>query len=488
MRYGEKTALVIDGKFYSFTDLDHKSSALAAQLQERGIGHGSVASIYSANSAEWIIAYYGILKAGCIVNPLNLMLTGPEAAFAISDCNAAVVFGAADKLASLLSMMGDRCPFLVSFSESDDRLESFDAWIQSSETAVADIEADRLNEVSTIAYTSGTTGKPKGAQLTHRAILVNVAMTATMHRRTSDDTVVSALPLSHVYGNVVMQCAIAYGMTLILHSTFKVDEILSSIERYRATIFEGVPTMYFYILDFPGFGNYDLSSVTRCTVGGQTMPIAKMHEVEKRIGAPLLELWGMTELGGLGATHALLGEKRLGSVGVPLPSIQARIVSVNDSGPLPAEEVGELVIKGPITMVGYLNRPDATAEVFDRDGFLRTGDLAYMDREGFIFVVDRRKHMLITAGFNVYPAELEAALCEHPAVVMAAVIGVPDPVKGELAKAFVVLGKGCNVSEGELLEHCRTRLAAYKVPRIVAFVDDLPKTASGKILRRALRQ
>lgn len=489
VRYGEKTALVVDGKCYSFADLDLKSSAVAAQLRERGIGEGSVASIFGPNSADWIIAYYGILKAGCIVNPLNLMLTGPEAAFAISDCNAAVVFGTTDRLVPLGSTMQDSCPLLVSFTEGGEGVDSFDDWTRSTTTQIADVQVDRLNQISTIAYTSGTTGKPKGAQLSHRAILCNVAMTATMHQRTSDDIVVSALPLSHVYGNVVMQSAIAYGMTLVLHATFNPEEILSSIEGYRATLFEGVPTMYFYLLDFPSFDRYDLSSVTRCTVGGQTMPIAKMREIEKRFGAPLLELWGMTELGGLGTTHALLGEKRLGSIGVPLPSVQARIIPVDASARSPgAGEVGELAIKGPITMVGYLNRPEATAAAFDNDGFLRTGDLAYMDSEGFIFVVDRLKDMIITAGFKVYPAELEAVLYEHPAVAMAAVVGVPDPIKGELAKAFVVRGNDCSVTETELLEFCRTRLAAYKVPRIVSFVDDLPKTASGKILRRALRE
>ena len=487
-RYGERTALIMDDRRFSFAELDRLSSSVATRLLQRGYGQGTTVSLYAPNSPEWIIAYYGILKAGCVVNPLNPMLTGPEAAFAVGDCGAAVVFGLSEKLLLLRAALGEGGPVLVSFQGGAESVEKFTDWSETPVDPELRVDQDRLEEISTIGYTSGTTGKPKGALLTHRAILLNVAMTATMHRRTEADTVVSALPLSHVYGNVVMQCAMAYGMALILHPTFQADAVLRSIDTYRATLFEGVPTMYLYLLDFPDFHSYDLSSLTRCTVGGQTMPVAKMREVEARFGAPLLELWGMTELGGLGATHPFLGERRLGSIGLPLPAMQARIVANNDSGKvLPPGEIGELTLKGPLAMQGYLNRPDATAESIDSEGYLHTGDVAYMDNDGYIYVVDRLKDMIITGGFNIYPAELESALCEHPAVAMAAVVGVPDPLKGELAKAFIVLAQGQSVSEQELLDFCRTRLAAYKVPRLVAFVDDLPKTGSGKILRRALR-
>ncbi|RQR49311.1 acyl-CoA synthase [Burkholderia sp. Bp9140] len=488
-RFGEKTALVTDDRHFTFVDLDRLSSGVATRLQRRGYGPGTTISLLAPNSAEWIVAYYGILKAGCTVNPLNPMLTGPEAAFIVRDCAAAVVFGLRDKLLALRAALGEETgPVLVSFEGDGEAVETFADWTATPAEPISGVDPDRLDEVGTIAYTSGTTGKPKGAMLTHRAILLNVAMTATLHRRTDADTVVSALPLSHVYGNVVMQCAITYGMTLILHTTFESEAILRSIETYRATLFEGVPTMYLYLLDCPEFDTYDLSSLTRCTVGGQTMPVAKMREVEARFGTPLLELWGMTELGGLGTTHALLGERRLGSIGVPLPPMQARIVAPDDpTKALPHGETGQLALRGPLTMKGYLNRADATAEAIDADGFLLTGDLGYMDADGYLYVVDRLKDMIITGGFNIYPAELESALCEHPAVAMAAVVGVADPLKGELAKAFVVVAHGKTVTEQELLDFCRTRLAAYKIPRLVSFVADLPKTGSGKILRRALR-
>jgi len=246
--------------------------------------------------------------------------------------------------------------------------------------------------------------------------------------------------------------------------------------------------MYMYLLNFPKLDSFDISSLTRCTVGGQTMPLAKMQQVEERFGAPLLELWGMTELGGLGTTHCAYGPRKLGSIGIPLPFLQARIAKPElYKISLPPREVGELLLKGPVTMDGYWKRPEATAETIESDGWLHTGDLAYMDEEGFIFVVDRLKDMIITGGYNIYPAELESVLCEHPAVAMAAVVGTPDDVKGELATAYVVAKNGTSVTAEEILGFCRQRLAAYKVPRSVQFVDDLPKTGSGKILRRVLR-
>jgi long-chain acyl-CoA synthetase len=345
-----------------------------------------------------------------------------------------------------------------------------------------------LDQPCTVGYTSGTTGHPKGAVLTQRAILMNTAMTATMHVRTSADTVVSALPCSHVYGNIVMNAAIAYGMTLVLHRVFDADRVLKSIVANRATMLEGVPTMYMYLLNHPKLGEYELSTLTRCTVGGQTMPEAKMRAVEEAFGCPLIELWGMTELGGLGTTHSAYGPKRHGSIGVALPHLQARIVATDGSHRvLPPGEVGELQIRGPVTMKEYLGRPEATAQTLEPDGWLHTGDLVRQDEEGYFYVVDRLKDMIITGGFNIYPAELERVVAEHPDVAMVAVGSVPDPTKGELAKAYVVARQGVQIDVDSLERHCRARLAAYKVPRAYQVVTDLPKTSTGKILRRMLR-
>lgn len=489
-RFGDKTALVFEGRTWSFAELDRLSSLAAQALTDRGIGAGDVVALYSPNCPEWIIAYYGILKAGAVVNPLNLMLTAAEAAFAMADCGAVAVFGSAEKIAGLEGQTADTR--LREYIQFDGVPLAGSHLLQTvlEHTTLEDrypLASIRAEDVSTIGYTSGTTGHPKGAVLSHQSILMNVAMTSTLHVRNPGDVVVSALPLSHVYGNVVMNAAMGYGMTLVLHRQFDALAVLDSIQRYRATLFDGVPTMYLYLLDHPRLADFDLSSLTRCTVGGQTMPEARMAQVEAVFGCRLLELWGMTELGGLGATHSLYGPRRLGSIGIPLPLHQARIVDPDSGDTLPAGRVGELQLRGPIVMKHYHGRPDATGEVRDEQGWLRTGDLARIDDEGFIYVVDRLKDMIITAGFNIYPAELERVLSEHPGVAMVAVGSVPDAHKGELAKAYVVVRQGVELDLAELERHCRARLAAYKVPRLFALVDDLPRTSSGKVMRRRLR-
>lgn len=491
-RFGDKTALVFDDQRWSFRQLDEASSRVAAQLQQRGIAAGQKVTLFSPNCPEWIVAYYAVMKVGAVVNPLNLMLTPEEAAYAMNDCGAVAVFGSNDRIASLASVRaqtGLKHCFAFGGQTPADAVD-FAALLEGAAPSAGayPVPGIAIEQPCTVGYTSGTTGHPKGAVLTHRAILMNTAMTATMHVRTSADTVVSALPCSHVYGNIVMNAAIAYGMTLVLHKTFDVERVLASIQAERATMLEGVPTMYMYILNHARRSEFDLTSLTRCTVSGQTMPEAKMREVEAAFGCPLIELWGMTELGGLGTTHSTYGPTRHGSIGVALPHLQARVVATDGTGQvLGANEVGELQIRGPVTMVEYLGRAEATAQTLEPDGWLHTGDLVRQDEDGYLYVVDRLKDMIITGGFNIYPAELERVIAEHPDVAMVAVGSVPDEHKGELAKAYIVPRQGATLDPDALDAHCRSRLAAYKVPRAYQVVADLPKTSTGKILRRMLR-
>ncbi|TDU25613.1 long-chain acyl-CoA synthetase [Panacagrimonas perspica] len=486
--YRNKVALVFEDERWTFAELDRASSQLAGRLAHLGVVQGEVVSLYSPNCPEWIIGYYAVMKLGAVVNPLNLMLTPDEAAFAMSDCSAVAVIGSADKLDALLPVLAKtKLRHRISYrGKALNGTLDFDELLQGDtvQAAHALIQAD---SASTIAYTSGTTGHPKGAVLTHRGIMLNTAMTATLHLRTSSDVVVSALPCSHVYGNIVMNAAIAYGMTLVLHASFDAGRILESIQTHRATIFEGVPTMYMYLLEAPKLQTADLSSLRCCTVGGQTMPEAKMRQVIERFRCPLIELWGMTELGGLGTTHSAYGPQVLGSIGVALPHLEARVSDPEAPDQVVAlGEVGELQIRGPMVMREYLNRPDATAQTLTPDGWLRTGDLARMERDGYLYVVDRLKDMIITAGFNIYPAELERVIAAHPDVALVAVGSIADDHKGELAKAYVVRRQGSTVDADTLEKHCRERLASYKVPRAWQFVSDVPKTSSGKIMRRML--
>ena len=324
--------------------------------------------------------------------------------------------------------------------------------------------------------------------LSHRNVLMNVAMTANMHMRTSSDTVVTALPCAHVYGNVVMNGAFFCGYKLVLFDRFETSPILEGIERHRATLFEGVPTMYLYLLGAPDADRYDLTSLTRATVGGQGMPVSQLREAQRLLGCSVLELWGMTEIAGLGATHPAYGPEKLGSIGQPLPFSRCRIVDLSDCTTSKAVgEAGELLIKGPSVMREYWQQPDATREVIDLEGWLRTGDVAYRDSDGYLYIIDRIKEVIITAGYNIYPSEIERVIAAHSAVHQVAVGSVPDTIKGELACAYVVLKAEQSVEESELLAYCRENLATYKVPKRVRFVSDLLKTSTGKISRRALR-
>lgn len=491
-RWGDKTALVTDNASHSFNAIDRQSSLIAHRLQALGCTRGDRIALYAANCPEWIVAYYAIMKIGAVANPLNLMLTPEEAAYAMNDCGARAVFGSADKIAGLENVRSaTQLEHCISFGgETPGGAIDFGQLLADppQQLGIYPIEGIGLDDACTVGYTSGTTGHPKGAVLTHRSIVLNTAMTSTMHMRTEHDVIASALPCSHVYGNVVMNGSMAYGGTLILHKTFDAARMLQSIEHHRCTMLEGVPTMYLYLLDYAGLGNHDLSSLTRCTVGGQTMPVAKMEAVEQALGCPLIELWGMTELGGLGTTHTLYGPRKLGSIGVALPHLEARIAPVEgEPRALPPGEVGELQIRGPMTMREYLGRPEATAETLLAGGWLRTGDLARMDAEGFIFVVDRLKDMINTSGFKIYPAELERVIAEHPDVAMVAVGSITDATKGELAKAYIVPKQGRAPDATDIERHCRERLAAYKVPRTFKFVAELPKTSTGKVLRRNLK-
>ena len=489
-RFGDKTAIVLPNRTLSFNELEALTNRCANALVNLGVKPGDRVTLYSGNCWEWIVSYYGALKMGAVINPINVMLTPTEVEFVANDCGAAIVIASYEKAVSIENVKAkSQVKELIAFGDEalPAGIVSFNDMLadSSDDFTIGDIDIDSL---STIGYTSGTTGFPKGACLSHRSILHNVAMTALMHQRNEQDTVVTALPCPHVYGNVVMSGAIQNGMTLVLHPAFEEKAIMQSIQDHGATLFEGVPTMYMFMLNHPDFDNYDLSTLRCCTVGGQTMPKPKMEEVEQRFGCPLIELWGMTEIGGLGTTFASNGPVKHGSIGVALPYTDARIAHTEDaSKTMPIGEVGELMIKGGIVMQGYYGNEQATKDTIEADGWLHTGDLASMDHDGCVFIVDRKKDMILTAGFNVYPAEIERVVAGHPDVALVAVGSIPDEAKGELAKAYIVPKTGVTPDSDSIIAYCREHLAAYKVPRAVQFVDDLPKTSTGKVMRRELK-
>jgi long-chain acyl-CoA synthetase len=489
-RFGDKTALIFQEKTFTFRDLDELTNRLAQSLRKMGVNPGERVSIYSNNSWEWVVSYYAISKLGGVINPINVMLKPEEVRFVVQDCGAKAIILPGDKAGAIREATSgvSGLEYIISYEDVGGGVLPFQDLLNRGSPEPMRSSAGP-GDMSTIGYTSGTTGHPKGAALTHRSVLVNACMTANMHMKTSHDRVVSALPCAHVYGNVVMHGELALGGTLILLPRFTEHDALEAIQKYRATVFEGVPTMYLYLLSYPDLDKYDLSSLTRCTVGGQTMSVDKMIEVEKRFKCPLLELWGMTEIAGLGTTHPYYGKNKLGSIGVALPYTEVKIADREDaSKTLKPGEIGELMIRGPIVMMGYWGNEEATRETIEEGGWLHTGDVCHMDEEGYVYVVDRKKDLIITAGYNIYPAEIERVVLKHEKVAICAVGKEPDEFKGELAKAFVVLKPGETATEEEILSFCREHLANYKVPKGVYFVDDVPKTSTGKIMRRKLAE
>jgi long-chain acyl-CoA synthetase len=490
-KYGNKCALIYKEKRFSYEELDLLSNKLGNSLRSLGIQKGDRVSLYSQNSWEWIIGYYATAKIGAVINPVNVMLTPEELLFVVDDCGAKVIMTSPDKAQAVLGIL-DKAKTLKQVVVYGDDAPSpgvaFNRLLgKGNERLVA--EPIEPLDISTIGYTSGTTGHPKGAMLTHRGVMLNSRLTANMHMKDPEEVVISALPTAHVYGNVAMNGTFITGGTFVLIERFDEKVVFGAIETHKATMFEGVPSMYMMLLSHPGLEHCNMESLRKCSVGGQTISVKVMEEVEDRFGCPLLELWGMTEVSGLGSTHPFLGENRHGSIGIALPYCEMRIVDAEDlKTVLGPDQPGELMVKGPIVMKGYYGNETATKETIEPDGWLHTGDIARMDRDGYVYVVDRLKDMILTAGYNVYPAEIERVLMQHPSASMAAVGAVPDPVKGELAKAYIVLRNGAASTEEEIIAFCRKNLAAYKVPRQVMFVDDLPKTSTGKIMRRKLHE
>lgn len=489
-RWPARTALVTDGRSLSYPELDELAGRVAHGLSKLGVQPGDRVALLSQNRWEWIAAYHGVLRCGAVVNPVNVMLTGEELAFLLTDSGAKVLMASRDRLDAVAGALRAVATLeqLVCFDEPPEGAEGFAQLLQQAPGGSFRPVPVQPDSLACIAYTSGTTGHPKGAMQSQQSLVLNCAYTATMHVRTADDVVLTALPSSHVYGNVVVNGTFMAGGKVVLLTRFAPDDAIGAIARHRATLFEGVPAMYATMLASPALADADLSSLTRCTVGGQTIAESVMEAWESRTGAPLIELWGMTELSGLGSTHALYAPPVRGSIGVSLPGSELRVVDVEDGTECGPGVPGELMARGPLVTMGYYGNPEATAATITPDGWLHTGDIATRDRAGCFFVVDRLKDLILTAGYNVYPAEIERVLIGHPAVALVAVGREPDEVKGEVAHAYVVVTGERVPDVEELLRYCRERLAAYKVPRAVHFVDQLPTTSSGKIMRRMLRQ
>jgi long-chain acyl-CoA synthetase len=487
-KFGDREALVFNEQTFTFRTLDNLIGRAAAGLQGLGIGRGDVVSLYASNSWQWVVSYHAVQRLGAVVNPVNTMLTQPELEYVINDCGAKAIMLSEDKHLMIAGLRANtRVALLVSFADTPPDgvvglADLLNSGYPAPEPAVVDPDA-----LSTIGYTSGTTGHPKGAMLTHKAVVLSALSIALVQGRQADDIGVFSLPLPHVYGANLMNGMFLIGNKVVLHARFDAARTLADIARYRATIFDGVPTMWMFLLNAPELQNANVSSLRLGCSGGQTIPVATLEKIERLIGIEMMEVWGMTELAGVASSTVAGGLKTPGSAGIAFPYCEFRVVDPEDaSRVLPRGETGELMFRGPLVMQGYWGAEKKTKETIAPDGWMHTGDLGKMDENGSIYIVDRLKDLIITGGFNVYPAEIERVLAAHSSVALAAVGRQPDAIKGEIAKAYIILKDGAKADAEAIMAHCRANLAAYKCPRKIQFVNDVPRTSSGKIMRREL--
>jgi long-chain acyl-CoA synthetase len=476
--HAERVAVRVDNTAMTYRALDEASARVAGLLYERGLEPGARVGIMMPNVAEVPVVYYGVLLAGGVVVPMNPLLKGREVAYYLGDSGAGLIFawhafeaearrGAEQAGAELVVVDAVGFPDLLASASPEYRV----ADTGDQDTAV-------------ILYTSGTTGQPKGAELTHGNLISNTEVARTdIVRAGPDDVIFGGLPLFHVFGQTVaLNVAVAAGACLTLLPRFDAGHALRSLAGHRVTVFEGVPTMYVALLHQPDRADYDTSALRMCISGGAALPVEVLRGFEAAFGVPVLEGYGLSETSPIASFNHPGRERKPGSIGTPIRDVQMRVVDEAEHE-VPQGQVGEIVIHGPNVMKGYWQRPDATAEAV-REGWFHTGDLAQVDEDGYFYIVDRKKDLIIRGGYNIYPREIEEVLYEHPAVAEAAVIGLPHPALGEEVGAAVALKPGAAVSPEELRDYVKSQVAAYKYPRHVWLVDALPKGATGKLQKR----
>jgi long-chain acyl-CoA synthetase len=476
-QFANRAAVRLDETVLTYAQLDDLSSRVAGWLNEHGVAAGDRVGIMLPNVSAFPVLYYGALRAGATVVPMNPLLKEREVQHYLGDSGAKVVFAwdyAAAEAAAGAAAVGAQA---VTVGPSS--IEEFASWPRLTEVA-----ARAEDDTAVILYTSGTTGTPKGAQLTHSNMRANAAVTATsLFTVTPDDVIMGCLPLFHSFGQTCgLNTAVLVGASLTLIPRFDPIAALKIIERDRVTIFEGVPTMYVAMLQ-AGNTVADTSTLRLCVSGGAALPVEVLNGFAQEFGAKILEGYGLSETSPV-ASFNQVDNSKPGSIGLPIEGVEMRVVNTTGD-PVGVGEVGEIALRGHNVMKGYWNRPEATAEAI-KGGWFHTGDMAKQDDDGFYFIVDRKKDLIIRGGFNVYPREIEEVLFEHPAVLEAAVIGTPHPTHGEEVAAAVVLKPGESVTGDEVRDYVKQRVAAYKYPRYVWLVDALPKGPTGKVLKREI--
>ena len=482
--FPNRTAVIYKGQAISYGELNARVNRLGNSLQGLGIGKGDHACLMLPNSPEFIISYFALQKIGAVPVSLNVMFKRDESRYIASDSSARL-FIIHEALTENLPERGDlpHLRHIIVVGEGGRDAIPFQELINKGGEGLRALDLNR-DDTAAILYTSATTGLPKGVMLTHANLTCNSYAACHHLKMTPEDIHFLALPLFHVFGqNFIMLSAVNSASTILLHERFIIEEALESIRRHRATILYGVPTIYLYILNAEE-ALVDMTSVRLFFSAAATMPRSVAEGWRERFKREVNEGYGLTESSPFASWNHDY-EYRFGSIGSPIENVEMKVFDENDNE-LPPGELGEIVIRGPNVMKGYLGREEDTKEAL-RSGWLHSGDIGYYDEEGYFYIVDRVKDMINVAGFKVYPREVEEVLFKHPAVKEAAVIGVPDPVKGEGVKAYIVLKEGMEMSEEDIIDYCKARIASFKAPRCVEFIDSLPKSPSGKILKKELR-
>ncbi|HWU20402.1 MAG TPA: long-chain fatty acid--CoA ligase [Nocardioides sp.] len=501
-RYPDREALVLGEFRLTYAQVDAAANQVANLLVSRGIQPGDKVALSCPNLPYFPIVYYGALKAGAVIVPMNVLNKGREVAYYLTDSGAKAFFCfegspelpiGQEGWAGFNQVEGCTEFFLITADPfAGSSIEGATTFAQALGGQATTFESVASTETDTavILYTSGTTGQPKGAELTHSNLVLN-ALTCNrlFGSAPAQDAHIVALPLFHTFGaSVQMNAGFSMAATLFLVPRFDAEQVVSLMEKETITFFAGVPTMWWGILNALGDGvdvERIASNLRRGVSGGAALPVEIIKKTQERLGVQILEGYGLSETSPVATFSDPDQDPRPGSIGIPIWGVETKLINDDWSTVEGADQVGELAVRGHLVMKGYLNRPEATAEVM-KDGWFRTGDLARRDEDGFYYIVDRSKDLIIRGGYNVYPREVEEVLMTHPAVSLAAVVGVPHDSHGEEIKAFVILAEGQSVAEDELVAWGKEQMAAYKYPRMVAIVDSLPMTATGKILKREL--
>jgi long-chain acyl-CoA synthetase len=494
------------GAQLTFKEIRTQADKLATALARLGIKQGDRVAVMLPNCPQYVISFFAITRLGAIVANINPTYTAREVEIVAQDSSARLLI-TLDVLSPISLGIKSNTSFeqiittsVQAYSPDHNHAPPAPAGTLSFSELIANVEQPQLpsleinaeEDVAALVYTGGTTGTPKGAMLTHYNLwsaAVQCSIWGGEFMQRGEDRFLLVIPYFHVYGLVVgLLFGTWMGALQILIPKYDVNMLLAAINVYEPTFFPGVPTLFISLLNHPEAGHSKLGTIRRLNSGSAPLPVEVIEQFEAMSGAALFEGWGMTETSALGTSTAMLAKRKPGSIGFPVPNAELKIVDLETgTQEIPLGETGELCIRGPQIMKGYWNKPEETAQVL-RDGWLYTGDVARMDEDGYFYIVQRKKDMILVSGFNVYPNEIEDVLFTHPAIKECAVIGVPDQYRGEAVKAFVVLKEGTMASAEELQAFCRERLAKYKLPSLIEFIDALPKSAVGKVLRRELRE